>query len=128
MSYANRNPELSLRDLGLTITVWFDRYDAGQVGRVQYGYRITGQDHRDGDPIYAEGTDLTCVGDPDLADAMRTLLTFWSAAIESYDYAQRQGVSLSETECGQLFPEALLSLGLDADDVSYTGSWLGGEQ
>jgi hypothetical protein len=122
---SNQNPELTLRDLGLNITVWFDRYDTRQPARVQYGYRITGQDHRDGDPIYAEGTDLTCVGDPDLPEAMRTLLTFWSAAIESYNYVTASG---ERGENADLFPESLLSLAIDADDVSYTASWLGGEQ
>lgn len=122
---ANQNPELSMRDLGLTITVWFDRYDSGQPSRAQYGYRITGQDHREGDPIYAEGTDLTCVGDPDLPEAMRTLLSFWSAAVESYNYVTASG---ERGENADLFPEALLELGIDADDVTYAASWLGGEQ
>jgi hypothetical protein len=124
----NTNPTLTMRDLGFDISVWFDRYDTVQPARSRYCYRIVGQDHRDGDPIYAEGDDLTCVGDPDLPEAMRTLLSFWSAACDSYDHAQRTGVSLSETECGTLFPEQLLSLGIDADEVTYTAEWLGGEQ
>lgn len=121
----NTNPTLTIRDLGLDVSVWFDRYDTRSPARCQYGYRIVGQDHREGDPVYAEGTDISCPGDPDLAEAMGALLSFWSAAIESYDHAQRNGVALDDTENGRLFPEALLSLGIDADEVSYTASWLG---
>ena len=116
----NRNPVLTLNDLGLTISVWFDRYDSGQPDRCHYGYRIVGADHRDGDPILAEGTDLTCVGEPDLVDAMKSLCSFWSAAIESYNYTPRG-------ENADLFPEALLELGIDADEVAYAASWLGGD-
>ena len=114
----NRNPVLTLEDLGLSISIWFDRYDGD---RCQYGYRIVGADHREGDPIYAEGTDLRSPGEPDLADAMRTLCSFWSAAIESYNYTPRG-------ENADLFPEALLELGIDADEVAYAASWLGGEE
>jgi hypothetical protein len=111
-----------MSDLGLTISVSFDRYDACQPGRCRYAYRIVGADHRDGDPIYAEGSDLTCVGDPDLPEALRTLLSFWSAAQESYDLSGMSGGN------AHLFPEQLLSLNLSADDISYTASWLGGER
>lgn len=118
----NTNPTLTIRDLGLDISVWFDRYDTRSPARCQYGYRIVGADHRDGDPVYAEGTDISCPGEPDLVEAMGALLSFWSAAIESYDYGQRTG---QPGENADLFPEALLSLGIDADEVTYTASWLG---
>ena len=110
----NQNPVLTMRDMGFDISVWFDRYDGD---RSRYGYRIVGQDHRDGDPVYAEGDDLSECGDPDLVSALRSLLSFWSAAIESYP----------DGENASLFPAELLSLGIDSDNVTYTASWLGGE-
>jgi hypothetical protein len=120
----NRNPVLTITDLGLTISVWFDRYDSfGTVDhpRSQYAYRIVDATHRDGDPIYAEGTDLRAPGDPDLIDALRTLLNFWSAAQESYDHNPKG-------ENADLFPAALLDIGISSDEIAYTASWLGGDR
>ena len=116
----NENPVLTIRDLGLDISVWFDRYDGD---RCQYGYRIADKSAIPTDPnggVLAEGTDLRSPGEPDLCDALRTLLVFLAAAVESYDHAGIDG------ENARLFPEELLSvLSHCSDDVSYTASWLG---
>lgn len=119
--HTNENPVLTITDHGLAIAVWFDRYDTVDPPRSQYGYRIVGKDHREGDPVYAEGTDLRCAGDPDLAEALRALLSFWSAAAESFD----RGCA---GENADLFPDALLELVLGSDDITYTATWLGGER
>lgn len=116
---SNTNPVLTIRDLGLDIAVWFDRYDTVSPARSQYGYRIS--DASDASVILAEGTDLRSPGDPDLPAALRSLLSFWSAAQESYDRHPRG-------ENADLFPAALLDLNLGSDEVAYTASWLGGEE
>lgn len=115
----NRNPVLTLTDLGLTIAVWFDRYDGD---RSRYGYSISDAAATPDEAPLAEGTDLSMCGDPDLPEAMRTLLTFYSAAVESYDYERRTG---RKGENSDLFPKALLDLGISSDEVQYAASWLG---
>lgn len=51
----------------------------------------------------------------DTRAAMASTLTFLSAAVESYDYAQRRGLALSETENGELFPEWVLIIASEFD-------------
>ena len=114
----NTNPILTIRDLGLDISVWFDRYDNWQPERSRYGYSIADKSALPDELPLATGTDLTCVGEPDLCEALRTLLTFLSAAIESYP----------DGENADLFPASLLDvLQGCSDEVSYTATWLGQE-
>jgi hypothetical protein len=121
---SNENPVLTFTDMGLTFTVSFDRYDTVSPARSQYYWSIASK-HRtegEGEAVLAEGTDLRSPGDPDLAGAMRSLLHFYSAALESWDYQQRTG---KRGENADLFPEAVLDLGIGSDDVAYAASWLG---
>jgi hypothetical protein len=63
------DPVLSLTLDGITVAVQFDRYD---LDRCRYRYRVSCEGHN----IADEGDDLSCVGEPDLVDALRTLGAF----------------------------------------------------
>lgn len=76
-----------------TISVRFDRWDGS---RVQFAYSITaaGEVLAEGDDLYSGTTERV-----DLVDGMRSLLSFLTAAAESYASAGMDG------ENSRLFPE-----------------------
>lgn len=117
---------LTLTDAGLEYSVWFDRWDALQPNRARWHYRIT--DDRRGD-VYATGDDLTTVptggGDLDHAEALASLLTFLSAAVDSHDHERRTG---RRGENADLFPGFPYDeIGLDSDHYAMLATTVGGE-
>lgn len=98
------NPTLTLTVHGVTFSVAFDRVDAAQHDRMRYLWEIAAE----GANVRDAGDDLTCVGEPDLCEALRTLIVF--------------------AECGDrgaLFPN-LHAAGLDFDEL-HAGYELGGD-
>lgn len=112
-------PTLCLTAEGVTYCVRFDRWDSLQSERARWHYTIRANHVR------VEGDDLTTVGEPVLATAMETLLTFLSAAMEGRQYRLRTG-SAGENE--DLFPAELLDEleCIDPDQVALLGDYVAG--
>lgn len=97
----NTNPTLTLDLDGCTFAVAFDRYDGN---RCRYWWRVAIDSHNVAD----ENTDLTAPGEPDLVDALGSLLTFVNGDPSLFPNLHAAGADLEE----------LSSAGLD---------WLKGE-
>ena len=92
---------------GLTYSVAFDRYDGD---RCRYHWRIAAEAHNVAD----ECDDLSMVGEPDLAEALDTLLVFASCTDEParlFPNLTRAGADL-----GEAASMARLELGSDLDE------------
>jgi hypothetical protein len=119
MMYMNDEPTLTLVADGVAFSVQFDRWDALQNDRARWHYRIHARELRH------EASDLSTVGEPRLADALSSLLTFVSAAVESRQYRERTG---HEGENEDLFPAELLDVlsGFDADEITLLAHYVDG--
>jgi hypothetical protein len=109
--------------MGLRALVSFERWDSFD-GKPVYGWSIM-----DTSGVYgAGGSDLRLgsASEPNDAEAMRALLSFFGAWIESIQYERRTG---SESDNDDLFPAALRPFAecLDADAVAMLASSSVGE-
>jgi hypothetical protein len=89
LTMSSNHPTLSLDIDGTTFAVAFDRYDGN---RCRYWWRIAVESHNVAD----ENTDLTAPGEPDLPDALRTLLTFANGAPDLFPNLHAAGADLEE--------------------------------
>ena len=84
-----RDHSLTLELDGTTFAVAFDRYE---TGRVRYWWRVAIDSHG----IADEGTDLSCAGEIDLADALRSLIVFVSDDMDNFPNLRNAGADLED--------------------------------
>lgn len=76
----------------------------GNNGRTRYQYWI---DLPDGSEHSGDDLQSGCGRSAGLQEMFGTLLSFLGACGESFAYAQRNGIDIEDTECGELFPYAV---------------------